>query len=135
MAVTYTYNPGITNDSDRVRFLIGDTNADTPLFDDGEIAFLVSEAGDVYTAAALAADQLAARYARDVNRAVAGDGGVRVDAGQRFDHYTTLARQLRERAARSFGPVPFAGGISIGDKDARVGDTDRVLPAFAVDME
>lgn len=135
MAVTYTYNPGITSDSDRVRFLVGDTDATDPLFDDGEVVFLLSEAGDVYTAAAQAADQLAARFAREVNRAVAGDGGTRVDAGQRFEHYTALARQLHERAARMIGPVPFAGGISQSDKDARAGATDRVLPAFAVDME
>lgn len=121
---------GPTSDRDRVRLLIGDTEATDPQLQDEEIAWLLAEAGNVYGAAVAACEALAAKYARQVNRSVAGAGGLSVSAGDRAQHYRDLAETLQIRARKARRPVPFAGGISDAQKDAVEADTDRVAPAF-----
>lgn len=135
MSITWTYNPSISTDTDRVRLLVGDTNADAPLLDDGAIAFFLTQGGGVFAAAALAAESLAGRYAGDVTRKVGGTGAS-ISASDRFAHFTALAAQLRASAATaaSSTPMPYAGGLSIAEKAAACEDTDLVPPAFRVDL-
>ncbi len=115
----------------QVRFLIQDTASATAQLQDEEIDWLLTEAGgNVYRAAAAAAQTLASRYAADVDRSVSGAGGLSVSASQRFTQYTQLAAQLTARAAKKGRGVPFAGGISVSQKDAQAEDSDRVPPAF-----
>lgn len=54
-----------------------------------------------------------------------------------MNHYLALSKTLREAAAGSntFLVAPFCGGISQSDKSSRESDTDRVEPAFTVDMQ
>lgn len=134
MSITWSYNPAIATSSDKVRLLVGDTNAAAPLFDDGAIAFFLAESTNVYGAAALAADALAGRVADQVDKKVGGTGA-EIKASARFEHYKQLAVRLREQAANAAGslPIPYAGGLSYAEKAADATDPDRILPAFGVD--
>lgn len=130
MTWTYGGDPS-ANNRDAVRFLIGDTVSADPLITDEEIAWLLSEAGGVYTAAIQACETIAAKFARLADTVV---DDVEVKASQRAASYRALAATLKTRQALSGGALPYAGGISIGDKQTREDDDDRVPPIFTRDM-
>lgn len=114
---------------DKVRFSLGDTNAKTANFTDGEILALLDDAGDNPVAAALlACDALVAKYAGACDESV---GSVSMAYSQKADGYRRLADTLRARLAK--GAIPYAGGISRADKRRQQMDGDRVQPQFSVD--
>ena len=98
-----------------VRLLLGDTDTTDQLIQDEEINFYLSEnSDDVYGAAVDAAESLAAKFARDVNRQV---GDLAIEAETKMVHFVALAERLRKQARKS-SP---RGGIFIGnDKDQRL---------------
>ena len=128
MTWSYSGDPSNSN-TDAVRFLIGDTDSADQQMSDEEIGWLVSEAGSTYAAAVLACDGLAAKYARQTDKSA---GEMSVKSSQRVEHYTKLAKRLRQRAVTR--AIPFAGGISKTSKEAYEEDDDRVKPAFERDM-
>jgi hypothetical protein len=130
MTWTYGGDPS-ESDQDKVRFLVGDTDTADQQIADEEIAWLLTEEPGAYHAAAAAARAIAAKYARQVDKAV---GDLRLSASQRAAHYQALAATLTRRAQIA-GAVPFAGGISASDKQAQDDDIDRVRPAFSRDMQ
>ena len=130
MSWTYSGNPA-DSDSDSVRFLVGDTDSDDQQVTDEEIAWALTQAGGIYSAAALIASTIAAKFARMVDKAV---GDLKISYGQRAGHYEKLTAALKRKAS-VFGAVPYAGGISISDKESVREDTDRVKPAFSVGMD
>lgn len=125
MPMTWTYTD-LSTDKDKVRLKIGDTDeSDRQLFDE-EINAQLAESGSVQSAAVACARLLAAKYARQMNKAV---GPFREEAAARYDHYTDLAERLESQMATS-GVAAFAGGISVSDKETREQDADRARPAF-----
>tara|TARA_Y100000310_G_scaffold152539_1_gene152025 strand:+ start:8628 stop:9029 length:402 start_codon:yes stop_codon:yes gene_type:complete len=97
MAVaTFTYAVAGTADRDRVRFMLGDTDETTAIFDDDEIArALTDEGDDVEGAAARCAEAQAARQARSFDFRADGAG---FNRSQAFAHWKDLAIDLRARA-------------------------------------
>ncbi len=126
MTWTYAGDPS-ANNRDEVRFLVGDTDTTDQLITDEEIAYAVAEESSNRGAAALVARAIAASFARRADRSV---GDLKVSYKQRYDNYIALATSLESKAAVS-DPVPFAGGISVSNKDALQDDTDRVKPSIA----
>lgn len=128
----YTVDPANVP-ADRVRFLIGDTVVASPELSDYEVDYLLSlYPDDPLSAAARAAEALAGKYAKAVDKSV---GNLRISNSQKAEGYRKLAAQLWRQATRgTFVPgsvvAPWAGGISRSDKLARERDTDRVRPAF-----
>lgn len=125
--MTWTYNATPDTSStggrrDAVRLLLKDTNASSPLLQDEELAFYLTENGsNVWRAAADAADALAAREADSKSvgdLAISGFG----------TNWANVASKYRMRANSQV--APYAGGISLADKQAFEDDTDRVRPAF-----
>jgi len=57
-------------------------------------------------------------------------GDLKINYKQRYDNYIALAEKLESKAAVS-DAVPFAGGISVSNKDSLQADTDRVKPSIA----
>lgn len=116
--------------NDALKLAVGDTStsATLELLSTGECAYLRSTYGSVANAAPYAAEAIAAKYARQVGRAV---GDLRIDAQQRYEHYIDLASALRRGVALR-NAVPYAGGISQSDKQGYEDDSDRVVPAFTV---
>ncbi len=121
--MAYGGNPAGSN-NDAVRALLRDTSA-SPLLTDNEVAWLVAQNSNVYYAAAAGADMIAGgKSGAVVQKKVDGlsltkgntQGGV-------ADLYRTLGKTLRQQAARR-GVKPYAGGISVTDKDTQETDSD-----------
>lgn len=130
--MAFSYTPGSTTSLNRVRLLIGDTDsaaAAQQRLEDEEITDLLTIAGSYRAAAAAAADALAAKFARLATSKSMGQASL---VWQRFQQLRQLAADLR--ASVSLAAVPFAGGISISQKDTNDQDTDRVKPNFKIGM-
>lgn len=95
----------IETDRDRVRLLIGDTNAADPLLADDEIANFVAYnkveneeeelVTNVFAAAADAASAIAAKFARDFNF---GEDTQTFQVAMRHSQYLALSDELRRKA-------------------------------------
>jgi hypothetical protein len=112
----------------QVRFLVQDTNTNRQLVQDEEIDWTLSQAANVYTAAADICDSLVARAAGVQTRKV---GDLTLTYDPKF--YRELAATLRARGASD--QIPFFGGQSISGKEANQNDTDAVSPAFAIGLD
>lgn len=124
--MAWTYD--ITTTLGKVRFLVGDTDTNDQLLSDAEVNFCLAENGNQYMAASLACEAIAMK----VGQRLTVKGSVAIDQDQQYQHWMTQAKKLRARGSRV---VPFAGGISVADKEAREADEDRVKPSFARDMQ
>ena len=92
--MSWTYDPNLITETDRVRLLIGDTLEADPLISDEEIGALLALAGSVEDAAARAADALVITFTRKAQE-VSDDIGQRVKYGDRAAGYRQLAATLR----------------------------------------
>lgn len=133
--MTFTYTDPTASSKDEVRFLIGDTNSAGHLIEDEEIGYLYAKwfslYGTVEYVAAMAAESLAAKFARESNYSA---DGVSVSLANLAQQFRDLAASLRERSMDSLvGGTPDAGGISpyegydpeIVDKDFGTGMHDN----------
>ena len=126
MAWAYSGNPS-SSDKDAVRFLVGDTNTADQLVTDEEITWALTEGG-VYYAAATVARSIAASFSRRVDFEVSKD--LKVFYAKAAGNYNTLADKYAAKASR-VSAMPYAGGISVSDKETQEADTDRVEPVFS----
>lgn len=142
MAWTYTDSPASVP-RDKVRLLLGDTDANEPLCSDAEVVFALAEEGaDAYRAAAYLADRLAARFGRDEQVTVDGQT---IPGGQtRAAAFAALAGRLRlEGATRASVGTPVESGAGLvrnaavvvtglrkSDMAAADTDSDRPVPAI-----
>lgn len=99
------YNPSLNTDSDRVRFLTGDTKTPDAILDDEEIEWLLSEEPNVYYAAAAAIGQIARRCSGTEEARLAGDtfkwNGTPESIQKEIE-------RMRERGAEALMPKPHA---------------------------
>lgn len=123
---TYLSDPSL-NDTAAVRFLVGDTDDDERQFSDEEIGWLLTQKGSVYGAAIAACDALIAKYARDVDVRF---GPSSESNSQRVKAYQELKKELKRQSLTSGSALPYAGGISKGDKSIVEQNADRVKPSF-----
>lgn len=128
MSWSYSGDP-TSSTKDWIRWRLGLTNSADKLQSDAEIAAALSEYGDKRLAAAKVAETIAGTYARRVDTTM---GKMRIAHSQRVAQWQGLATSLRAEVAVSV--APWAGGVSVADKEAQQADTDRVKPAFAVGM-
>jgi hypothetical protein len=126
---TWTYSGDPASSSlDEVRFLTGDTlSTASQTNSDEEIAFLLAQQGSVRQAAIAACEALIAKCTALVTQSV---GAVSVAYSDRVKQYRELVGTLR----RGLTPTPYAGGISVSDKETVESDTDRDAPLFSVGM-
>ncbi len=129
--MSWTYDPAMASDRDKVRFRLGDTVEAGALLQDEEIDGLLADAGSVTNATIAGADALAMRFA-SLAQSKTDDIGQSVNYGDRSARYRALADRLRANASRL--AMPFAGGISQASKDANAANTDRVAPAFTREL-
>lgn len=121
MAGTYTYDGAGTSEKDTIRFLIQDTDphgAAEWLLTDEEIQYAYDTWFPLYNSdqyvAAVLADTIAARYAREANYSA---DGVSVSLGQVGDQYRMLAASLREQYKSALvGTTVDAGGMNAGEE-------------------
>lgn len=127
MSWSYSGNPK-SSARDELRFLIGDTDTCDQLLQDEELTYLLDQTGSALSAAIRAAENLAAKFSRMVDESV---GRISIKLSQRAEQYRALAADLRRRATTEASP--YAGGISIVDRDRQDADTDRAPPAYRRD--
>jgi hypothetical protein len=134
MAWTYTGDPASSN-RDAVRFAIGDTDAGDQQVQDAEIDYLLGLYPNPLIAGAHACRRLAAKYARQVSKAV---GSASLQASDRMRHYADLAELLLAEATGGAGAgsglTVYAGGLSEAEKESDREDTDLVQPALRRDL-
>lgn len=88
----------ITDDTDKVRLMIGDTDSSDWLLSDDEVDFFVSECPNLNIAAAAAAEAIAAKFARGYNFTTDGQS---FNRSERVEHYLQLAQNLDPSNARN----------------------------------
>lgn len=130
--MTWTYDPDVTEDRDKIRFFLQDTDDNDQLITDEEIAFTLTEYGDnIYRAAAVISRSIALQLGRRPSVRLAQAG---LDADEQYQHYMAIAKEMESKALSRGATGVFAGGISKADKETREADTDRVAPAFTADL-
>ena len=126
MSWSYSGNPAAST-LDKVRFLIGDTDIADQQLSNEEIAAALVDAGDnPYAAAIICTEALVSRYARLVTKSI---GDLSISYGDTAKNYRSLLGDLRRRATLQLC-TPYAGGISVADKEIDEGDSDVVQPFF-----
>jgi hypothetical protein len=123
VTATFTNDPANSN-RDAVRVLVNDTNTTNARLSDETIAWLLASEPSLLYAAAAGAEMIAANLVETPTVVKVGD--LMEQKGRSTvtlrGEYTDLAKTLRIRASK--GVTPFAGGLSVSDKDARRSDTD-----------
>lgn len=138
--MTWSYNPtllGTTHasaDRTAIRFLIQDTSTGDQLVQNEEIDWALSQAPNVYEAAAMVCETIGVQYAKKATQKSAGQ--LSLSWQGRGEHYKGLAKSFRALAksptVRAF--TPYAGGISLADKQLQDDDTDWNKPSFGIGM-
>lgn len=110
----------ITEDADKLRLLIGDSDASNELLSDDEVDYFlaantVDSVANVTQAAADAAWAIAAKFARGFNFSTDGQS---FNRSERVAHYLALARQLGGSAGGSAVSVPIKSSIAAATDDA-----------------
>lgn len=127
--MAWTYNDALTTDKDKVRIRIGDIESTDPVLSDGEITYALSVASNDLNQAAICACEFAiAKYSKQPDVRF---GPSSVSGSQRSAQYRALLGELKRRSISSGSALPYAGGISVSDKQTQEANTDRVQPAFA----
>lgn len=128
--MTWTYSLANVGSSSLswIRLRIGDNSSAFPLMQDEEITAVLADVGSDQTrAAARCCRAIAGQFARRVDKTA---GKLRMNAGQAMTQYLDMAAQLETEA--DLRVTPYAGGISISDKQSQLADGDRVLPQFEI---
>ncbi len=97
---------------------------------DESITAILAIESDAREAAAICAESLAGRYASFVDKKI---GDLSISYSQRAKQWSAIAEKLRA-SSRSALFTPWAGGLSISDRDSRRADTDLIQPAFRRDL-
>lgn len=129
------FDASLTNDRDKIRFLVGDTDDTDEMLEDETYDGILSTASNLGMAASVAARAIAAKFARETDYRASRVGESR---SQLYRHYLSLASQL----ART--PDPFArtralprilvGGASAADDAVLDADGDLTPAQFDVGM-
>ena len=135
MTWTYGGDPA-ANARDAIRFLIGDTDTTDQLLTDEEIAWVNTESSGtstgttaLYDAAYRCCLTIASKLAREADKQI---GDLSVSMSQRAKAYREQAASLKELSGREGGvPIPYAGGITISDKEIDEENSDLFRSWFS----
>lgn len=132
--MTWTYDPSqlAGNPTMQVRLTIGDTFASDPQLQDEEISFFLSQRGSIWGAAAEACRAIAANTSRLADTV---QGEFKQNYSNRARAYAARAATFEGFAISRGGAMPYAGGISVADKQQQELDADRVPPQFNIGMD
>lgn len=126
--MTWSYSPDQLNKPLYLcRLELGDVVCGDQQFQDEEINAALARRGSVYGACADLCRAYAARVSRSVDQAVTGAAA---KFSQMSRQYRIMALTYEAKAASSGMGTPYAGAISLTDKNNQVQDQDRVPPLF-----
>jgi lipoate-protein ligase A len=118
-----------------VRLLTGDTDCSSPLSQDEEISFALTQNGDsVYTAAVWICRAIAAKFSRLVDTQL--DGALEVRYSDRSKQYNQLAFQLEAQGKKLSGRALGigGGGVTVSAVALAEADSNRIKSAFRVNQ-
>lgn len=127
-------------DIELIRLYLGDTDPANALVSDDQIELIFGVQTNHILAAAVLARHLAGKYSRSVSFSVEG---LSISSSQKAEAYLKLADALEQQAvsgatlpggASANLGAPFVGGVSLGEMDGVVADTDRNPSQFSVGM-
>jgi hypothetical protein len=127
--MAFTYVDPTSGDRDKVRFLIQDTDSTDPHLQDAEINYLISTWGNVYAAAAYAAEAIAGAYAHKTNysRSI-GDLSISESYATSAAEFRQLADRLRKQELDLFPPTVKVNA------QALVNTIDKTQTSFNTDF-
>lgn len=129
--MAWTYLGTSYSGRDKVRLLIGDTNADEPILEDHEIAAILAVYPNETEAAAHLCSSLASRFAAEGDLKVDGYDFKNISKAEFFrDRAKELFMQVHGRAVPIALAGPSYGGVDVATKDANRQDTSTVQPGF-----
>ena len=119
-----------------IRFLTGDTDTNDQLINDEEIAWTNNQVtgSDTATTARYEVSYrvmiaIASKFSRLADQSV---GDLKVDMFQKATNAREQAALLKQQALREGNtPTPYAGGISVSDKEIDEENSDIVQPYFS----
>ena len=126
--MAFTYVDPTSGDRDKVRFLIQDTDSTDPHLQDAEVTYLLTTWGNVYAAAAYAAEAIAAKYSHKTNysRSI-GDLSISESYATSAAEFRELAKSLRAQELDLFPPsvkINASAIMSTADKTVTTYKTD-----------
>lgn len=127
MAWNYDVTKLLIQQIPQVRFLIGDTNANDQQLQDEEIQFSLNIRSSVWGAAATCCESISANLSRKADTTT---GELRTLYSSLSRAYHARAGSYEQKASELGGGMPFAGGISVLQKQMAELDPDRVDPIF-----
>ena len=135
MTWTYSGDPA-SNARDAIRFLTGDTDTNDQLINDEEIAWTNNQdtgsdtaTTALYEVAYRVMIAIASKFSRLADQSV---GDLKVDMFQKATNAREQAALLKQQALREGNtPTPYAGGISVSDKEIDEENSDIVQPYFS----
>jgi hypothetical protein len=127
--MAFTYVDPTSGDRDKVRFLIQDTDSTDAHLQDAEITYLITVWGNVYKAAAYAAEIIAAKYSHKTNysRSI-GDLSISESYSESATQFRELAKRIREQELDLFPPTPKINASAI------VSTEDRTQTVFSTEF-
>jgi len=131
MTWSYSGSPG-DSDVDEIRFWAQLTDEDDPLLTNEEITFIRTIEANNIASAARCCETLANKFAREADIRTGASGEFSLKASQLSVQFAARGKDLRKEAIKYASP--WAGSISIDDKQTQEDDTDRVKPAFKRDQ-
>lgn len=130
MSFSYSGDPE-NSKTDEVRFSLGDTQEADFVLSNEEINFLLKQNEDSINPTIIAAcRKIKAHFAHLCDESV---GRVKITFSQKYKQFELLLEELIESNTR-MNVRPYAGGISVSDKETRENNQDRVKPAFRTDL-
>ena len=131
MSFNYLNDPS-ASPVDAVRFLLGDTDKDSFLFHDEELAWALTQDSNEWFAAAMVAETAAASYATKPSSKSIGETSITY--GEASGRFHELASRLRT-TARMVPVEPWASGWSKAAKESIESNDDReVIVAHKTDV-
>lgn len=130
--MVWTYDPTrlATSETMRLRLEIQDTDSSNELLQDEEIAYLATQEGNFWGAAARCCEVIHRSFVQKADTALGRALSVKYTVAAK--QYGEMAAKLRQKALGA--RVPWVGGMSVTDKQLYQGNADLIQPAFARDM-
>ena len=121
-----------------IRILIQDTGT-PPLLSDSDITDILEVESNIYYAASLCCNSLAAYFAKKTRLAV---DVIKIESNQKFEHYIALAKVYENRAKQGggaggstlIGSGVILTGVSECEMASVESDTDRVESVFTMNL-
>lgn len=118
------------SDRDYVRFLVGDTEKESPLLDNREVEAGIAKEPTLENAAAFLLENLARKFSQKTSINV---GGISIDCSKLATAFKERAEELR--ADSYVLALPSFGGLTKSGKRVLDEDSDAVQPSFRIGMD